>query len=705
MYNHGTTRRHVVCVCVCVCSVHLFETPHAFVVVLYIFFWKVGSALVFHVPPAAPPIFLLALLPSRITTMTATAASAASAAANTVASSTSGTTTNNLLTRVPNTLARKVAWITLGMTILSWADYEIGKKRRLTPLPLLSSSFVLVGGTSSGSSRGGAGTGANFVHEKILNVQRVTRDDLPPFLPEDLPPLEHDPLFQHTTPKQEESSMSEQDTEPERKNDNEGEEEDDHHQDFQSHMKRNISSWYKVAASQPETLASMAQSWKRMNRLRHRQIEHVKREEVVHELKAWQERIKRQKKRSRQWGASTTASAARSYFRSRLERDHGGTSTSSTAGGGMGESTSSTPPILPMGYALVTGASRGIGRALAVELARWEVPLILVARDIQKLTSLAQELEEYYGIHCCAIEADLSKPDTAKKLYETTKGAGLRVDILVNNAGACSQGRTMVEDSDEAIQRMIDINVGSVTRLSHLYGRDMKENRRGRILFLSSVTGAVASGPTIATYAATKAYEKSLALSLGKEMEPFGVGVTCIMPGATKTNFASNSQLEDAICFKTPFYPMAAKDVASRGIRALLSGDAEVVPGWHNRAFVKLLTPMIPQRCSAAIVEFFFNPLELRIPTMPWSKVVTLPLPNQDDLLRRNVNANGKNPPPPRILKLPSTAPTSIAENNHNVQNDEEDGHDNSIESIEDDKAMKPIPADNDSNVTIDTLL
>ena len=613
----------------------------------------VGSALVFHLPPAAPPILFLALIPSR-TTMKQLA-STANAAVTTIIDPTASTATisSNMLQRIsiPNSLARKVAWITMGMTILSWADYEIGKKRRLTPLPVLASFSSFRHGGGGGSNSGGSGTRTS--HHEILDVRKVTVNDLPPFLPEALPPLEEDPILFNTVSNNDtinNADMPEEELLQENKQ--ETGEDDDH--SLSHNMKRNLSRWYKTAASQPETLTSMAQSWKRMNRLRQREQEDTKRNEIIQELKSLQRmRIRWNRIKKTQSGARAR------YFRS--TRTYPGKDQSTTLGLEGADETSSPP----MGYALVTGASRGIGRALAVELARWEVPLVLVARDMKRLTSLSKELEECYGIHCCAIEADLSKPATAKKLYETTKEAGIRVDILVNNAGACSQG-TMVEDSEEEIQRMIDINVGSVTTLSHLYGRDMKENRRGRILFLSSITGAAASGPTIATYAATKAYEKSLALSLGKEMEPFGVGVTCIMPGATKTNFASNSQLEDAICFKTPFYPMKAKDVASRGIRALLSGDAEVVPGWHNRAFVKLVTPLIPQRCSAAIVEFFFNPLEFRIPLASWLKV-THPLPVHNEM--KKVYNGG---PPPRILKLPSTAPTNISrDSNESQQNDD----------------------------------
>lgn len=132
---------------------------------------------------------------------------------------------------------------------------------------------------------------------------------------------------------------------------------------------------------------------------------------------------------------------------------------------------------------------------------------------------------------------------------------------FVDKAGICSSG-TMVDMTENDIENMIHLNIGSVTALSRLYGRDMKNQHRGRIMFVSSMTGAVPGGPGVAAYAATKAYEKSLSLSMGRELERHGVGVTCLMPGAVKgTSFAKASRWEDALCWKIPFYGMRAPRV------------------------------------------------------------------------------------------------------------------------------------------------
>jgi short-subunit dehydrogenase len=248
-----------------------------------------------------------------------------------------------------------------------------------------------------------------------------------------------------------------------------------------------------------------------------------------------------------------------------------------------------------------------------VELARWEIPLILVARDLPRLTSLAYDLEACYGVRCCILQADLSQPHAAEQIHQATTKAGLRVDILVNNAGISSNGLAVDMPSHD-VERMIQVNAMSVAKLAHLYGKDMKEKRRGRILMVSSVVGAVAAGPTVALYAATKAFEKVLASSMAKELEPYGVGVTCLMPGAvSETDFRSSSSTHEALCWKLPFYPKTPKTVAKVGIRALLRGDVEVTPGWQNRVFLKVVQPALPQRLHNIIVELAWNPL--RIPS------------------------------------------------------------------------------------------
>jgi short-subunit dehydrogenase len=154
----------------------------------------------------------------------------------------------------------------------------------------------------------------------------------------------------------------------------------------------------------------------------------------------------------------------------------------------------------------------------SVELARYRIPLILVARDLSRLMAVAKDIEKHYDVSVRILQADLSSPNCARRIYDATTEAGLCVDILVNSAGLCAHGDFVDGDAID-VSRMVSVNVGAVTALSQLYGRDMRERRRGRILMVSSMSGALPGNPSVAVYAATKAYEKSLASSLGREME------------------------------------------------------------------------------------------------------------------------------------------------------------------------------------------
>jgi hypothetical protein len=183
--------------------------------------------------------------------------------------------------------------------------------------------------------------------------------------------------------------------------------------------------------------------------------------------------------------------------------------------------------------------------------------------------------------------------------------------ILVNNAGISSHGETLNMPLSD-VQRMIQVNAVSVTALTHLFGTDMKERRRGRILLVSSICGAVSGIATVAVYAATKAFENSFGAAIGKELEPYGVGVTCLIPGAVRgTEFRSRSNAHDALCWKIPFYSKTPSAVAECGVRALLCGDTEVTPGVLNRLFLKVVKPVLPQRLHNLVAEIMWNPLQL----------------------------------------------------------------------------------------------
>jgi short-subunit dehydrogenase len=451
--------------------------------------------------------------------------------------------------------------------------------------------------------------------------QDISRAILPTFLPEEVPDVDIEILRSMEKQVEDDDLRSKQ------------VEESDVVEGLSPRVRRHLQNIYQVAEQKPRTLHTTLRQWGRMRYLKRLEQAKVRRAGIVDELVA------------------LTALKKKTIKRKKL-RDL---------------TTRDKEPVESLGYALVTGASKGIGRAVAVELARWEIPLILIARDVRRLTDLASEIEMCYGVKCCVLQADLSEPGAAERIWATTKDAGLKVDILVNNAGVCSSGLS-VDIPNNEIQQMMQVNAISVAMLNHLYGRDMKDQGRGRILVVSSIVGSVEAGPTVACYAATKAFERSLAMSMGKELEQYGVGVTCLMPGAVRdTSFRSNSEVDEALCWKLPFYSRTAPLVAHQGVVAMLNGDVQVVPGWQNRAFIKVFKPILPQRLTTIMVQMAWSPFQvswpkLKFPTIP---ALTEKIPtNENDTKDMELPTKGlvdvpslwpgtSSKPPPRLLKLP----------------------------------------------------
>jgi uncharacterized protein len=154
--------------------------------------------------------------------------------------------------------------------------------------------------------------------------------------------------------------------------------------------------------------------------------------------------------------------------------------------------------------ALVTGASAGLGRELASLFSKDGHDVVIVARSKSKLEGLATDLEKSHGTKVHVVAADLGDAGAPKAIFEETKKRGLAIDFLVNNAGFGSNGAFLDLDLDREVQ-MIDVNVTALTKLSHLYGRPMRERGFGRILNIASTAG-FQPGPFMATYYATKAY-------------------------------------------------------------------------------------------------------------------------------------------------------------------------------------------------------
>ena len=195
------------------------------------------------------------------------------------------------------------------------------------------------------------------------------------------------------------------------------------------------------------------------------------------------------------------------------------------------------------GTALVTGASAGIGRALAAEFAANGHDVVLVARRETELLALANRLEDDHGIRAYAIDADLASVDAAGKLYEATAERDVQVDVLVNNVGIGTQGAFVENDLGRELDQL-QLNVVTPTQLTHRYGREMAARGRGGVLNVAS-TAAWLPGPFMSVYYASKAYVKSFSEGIAAELREKGVDVTALCPGPVDTEFQARAGNED----------------------------------------------------------------------------------------------------------------------------------------------------------------
>ena len=237
---------------------------------------------------------------------------------------------------------------------------------------------------------------------------------------------------------------------------------------------------------------------------------------------------------------------------------------------------------------LVTGASSGIGLAMAKDFAERGASLILTARSQDKLKDLATELNKN-GTETHIFLEDISKPDSARKLYDQVKEAGLEVDILVNNAGYGRWG-TFDECPMEDYENMVHLNITSLTELSYLFLEDMEKKASGGIINIASVA-AFYSIPYSAVYAATKAYVLSLSEALNFEYARKGIHIMAVCPGATESRFVEVATVSSERLQKRLSGMMdankkdvqSAEDCSREALDAFLNGKIYTITGKNNR--------------------------------------------------------------------------------------------------------------------------
>lgn len=231
-------------------------------------------------------------------------------------------------------------------------------------------------------------------------------------------------------------------------------------------------------------------------------------------------------------------------------------------------------------YALITGATSGIGYELAKIFAQNAYNLILVARTEADLKAVANEFAQSYGISVVTLPKDLFRREAPFEIYEEIHQLGISVDVLVNDAAQGFYGKFVETDVQHELD-MLQLNIGAYLVLTKLYLREMVQRHEGKILNVASIAGKV-PGPYQAVYHGTKAFIHSFTEAIRAEVADSGVTITSLLPGATDTDFFRKAHMEDSKILEQDLADPAK--VAKDGFDALMNGDDMVISGLKNKA-------------------------------------------------------------------------------------------------------------------------
>lgn len=245
-----------------------------------------------------------------------------------------------------------------------------------------------------------------------------------------------------------------------------------------------------------------------------------------------------------------------------------------------------------MKVTLITGASGGIGEAIAHKLAERKHNLLLVARNAEKLGILCKQMAEKYGINAQFIAADLAKSGSAEQLFAETEQRGLEVEMLINNAGIGSGGEFSALALNSELE-MLQLNISSLVALTHLFLQEMKKRNSGTIINVASMASFIPI-PYMTTYSASKVFVRHFTQALTQECKPYHVHVMLLCPGLTKTNFNNaagidgkvgqrlNAEYNSSTPLQTP------EQVADEMLSALDKKRHYIVSGRMNRMASRL---------------------------------------------------------------------------------------------------------------------
>ncbi len=247
---------------------------------------------------------------------------------------------------------------------------------------------------------------------------------------------------------------------------------------------------------------------------------------------------------------------------------------------------------------LITGASSGLGKDYATEYAKAKQDLYLIARRIDRLSAIKEELERLYGIKVLIAQVDLADPKQLDD-FLSSLDPELFINRLINNAGFGHHG-PFEESGDLTIDGMIEVNIASLTALCAYVIPAMKAAKEGEILNVASMA-AFTPGPYMAQYYATKAYVLSLSMALHEELKPFGIKVSALCPGPTHTEFGKVAAYKNDSGIQSAL-SMESLPVVRMSIKALEKNRSVAVPGTSNKV-LRVLMKLIPKGLRAKVLK------------------------------------------------------------------------------------------------------
>lgn len=255
-------------------------------------------------------------------------------------------------------------------------------------------------------------------------------------------------------------------------------------------------------------------------------------------------------------------------------------------------------------YALITGASSGIGRSLANEFIKDSYNLVIIGEDEQKLAQTSNQLKNISPHNeIITLRCDLTKEDSPQRIFDTLKSKRIEIDALVNNAGVGHKGK-FAEAPIERDLNILRLNMEAVVRLTKLFLPEMISRGGCKILNVGSIAG-FQPGPLLAVYHASKAFIVSFSEALAEEVKDSDITVTCLCPGATNTSFFARANMRDTRIFQSGML-MDPDMVAAGGYKAFKSGDHIYIPGFSNK-MLTFMRRFIPKSSQAKLNKKFYE--------------------------------------------------------------------------------------------------